>query len=66
MQNDLNIHGIPTTVARLSSRLPISPCTHIKQDSQRPAAFALHIAMPLSHFHPLFQDAVRSPDHQLV
>ena len=40
MQNDLNIHGIPTTVARLSARLPISPCTHIKQDSQRPAAFA--------------------------
>lgn len=40
MQNDLNIHGIPTTVARLSARLPISPCTHIKQDSQHPVAFA--------------------------
>ena len=40
MQNDLNIHGIPTTVARLSARLPISPYKHIKQDSQHPAAFA--------------------------
>ena len=66
MQNDLNIHGIPTTIARLLARLPISPCTHIKQDSQRPAAFARHIAMPLSLIHPLFQDAVRSLDHQLV
>ena len=50
VQNDLNIHGIPTTVARLSARIPISPCTHIKQDSQRPAAFARHIAMSLFWF----------------